>query len=94
MMKNSGGTVIELVAPLGNETPVSNFLSKNGPAPYHCCFATPKNDMRATLESLKKSGFTEIIKPAPAVALGGNDVVFLYSKEVGLVELVLRDNRE
>jgi methylmalonyl-CoA/ethylmalonyl-CoA epimerase len=91
MMRNGEGTTAELIEPLGEgKTPISGFLLKNGPAPYHCCFAIDSEDMSEKLDSLKKAGFMQILKPEPAPALGGNDVIFLYSKDIGLVELVIQ----
>jgi methylmalonyl-CoA/ethylmalonyl-CoA epimerase len=90
LLKNNDGLVVELVAPMGGDkSPVSNFLAKNGPAPYHCCFAVDRGDMGETLDRLKQAGFKVLIKPTPAPALGGGEVVFLYSKHVGIVELAL-----
>jgi methylmalonyl-CoA/ethylmalonyl-CoA epimerase len=92
MMKQKSGASVELVTPYKDaNSPVSNFLLKNGPAPYHCCFATGKEGSEKLLKSLKKAGFNELIKASPAPALGGDDVIFLYSGVIGLVELVLRD---
>jgi methylmalonyl-CoA/ethylmalonyl-CoA epimerase len=92
LMENAEGKVVELVAPLGDKTPVSNFLSRNGPAPYHCCFATRQENISETLRALKDAGFKELIKASPAPALENNDVIFLYSKEIGVVELVLKSS--
>jgi methylmalonyl-CoA/ethylmalonyl-CoA epimerase len=94
LMENQGGESVELVSPLGCKTPVSNFLSKNGPSPYHCCFATNKNRIAETMRSLKEAGFRELKKSSPAPALGNNEVIFLYSKEIGIVELELRDSQD
>ncbi len=91
IMRASGGQTVELISPLGNvRSPVSNFLLKSGPSPYHCCFEVKRELYAEQLALLKKSGFMEITKAAPAKALDGDDVVFLYSKHAGLIELVLR----
>jgi methylmalonyl-CoA/ethylmalonyl-CoA epimerase len=90
LMENADGEVVELVAPLGGKTPVSNFLLRTGPAPYHCCFATSGEKIAETLSTLKEAGFKELIKASPAPALENDDVIFLYSKEIGVVELRLK----
>ena len=89
LLHDKSGSTVELVEPFENaQTPISNFLAKNGPAPYHCCFAVDKKDRDEVIQNLKEAKFAELIKETPA--LGGDWVVFLYSKEVGLVEIVLR----
>ncbi|MDR3075798.1 MAG: VOC family protein [Synergistaceae bacterium] len=93
LMQNRNGTIVELVAPLGEgKNPVSNFLAKNGPSPYHCCFSANKYDAEQTISRLKQAGFKMLIPPSPAPALKDDEVVFLYSKDVGIVELVLRES--
>lgn len=91
LMKDKSGGTVELVEPMENtQNPISNFLAKNSPAPYHCCFAVDKKDRKEAIAALKEAKFIELIKETPAPALGGDGVVFLYSKEVGLVEVVVR----
>jgi methylmalonyl-CoA/ethylmalonyl-CoA epimerase len=91
LLKNREGVTVELVSPMdGGKSPVTNFLEKNGPSPYHCCFAVDRSEMESTLDGLSQAGFKVIIKPSPAPALGGGEVIFLYSKHVGIVELALK----
>lgn len=91
LLRDQDSNTVELVEPFENaQTPISNFLAKNGPAPYHCCFAVDKKDRDEIMKKLKEAKFSELIKETPAPALGGDGVVFLYSKEVGLVEVVVR----
>jgi methylmalonyl-CoA/ethylmalonyl-CoA epimerase len=90
LVRNRNGVVAELVAPMGAKSPVSNFLEKNGPSPYHCCFTADRSELEDTLESLRQAGFKMLFKPSPAPALGGDEVVFLCSRHVGIIELALR----
>jgi methylmalonyl-CoA/ethylmalonyl-CoA epimerase len=90
LIMENGSSSIELVAPLGDKSPVSSFLLKNGPAPYHLCFAADGNNLERVTGRLRQAGFKELIKAAPAPALGGDSVVFLYSKDIGIVELAIR----
>lgn len=80
---------VELVAPIdikAGNSPVSNLLSKAGPTPYHICYHS--DDLEADIDLLEKSGFRVIIPAAPAVAFGGKQVVFMYSVDIGLIEIV------
>ena len=80
------GYRIELVAPMGEGSPVDMYLSKIGPTPYHICYKS--SDIEADIEKLKSSHFKVSIPLAPAVAFNNNRVVFLYSLSVGLIEIV------
>lgn len=80
------GYRIELVAPMGEGSPVDMHLSKIGPTPYHICYKS--NNLEKDVDQLKAARYKEVIPPAPAVAFGGRRVVFLYSLTVGLIEIV------
>lgn len=84
-----GGTCVELISPKDDTSPVCKNLQKNGVSPYHICYET-ENLEEAILE-LKKQKFIMVSKPSPAVAFGGKRVCFLFSKTVGLVELVEKE---
>ena len=91
LLSDATENVIELVEPLCPESPVSKLLDKMGPTPYHACFSIEKAEWDTQKKTLQKAGFLEIINASPAPALGGNEVIFLYSKHIGLVEIVLVD---
>jgi len=78
--------LVELVAPMGEGSPVDGILDKNGAAPYHICYEV--HNIEEACKELKKEGWTVLIKPAPAPAINGALVVFLYNRIVGLIELV------
>lgn len=89
LMKDSFGNAIELVEPAKDGSPVSNLLQKTGPAPYHVCFSASVRDYVSFAKKMQAEGFVELHKPEKAPALGGSDVAFLYSRDIGLVEVVL-----
>lgn len=78
-----------VISPKDDTSPVCKNLQKNGVSPYHICYET-ENLEEAILE-LKKQKFIMVSKPSPAVAFGGKRVCFLFSKTVGLVELVEKE---
>ena len=80
------GYRVELIAPIGDESPVDMYLSKIGSTPYHICYKS--NDIEADIEKLRNSRFKVSIPLAPAVAFNNKRVVFLYSLSVGLIEIV------
>lgn len=80
------GYRVELVAPMNTGSPVDAHLSKIGPTPYHICYKS--RQIEADIEELQKNRFKVTIPLAPAVALSGKRVVFMYSLSVGLIEIV------
>ena len=80
------GCRVELIAPLDDNSPISNILEKRGNTPYHMCFIT--DDMENEIERLCAEGYILIERPAMAVAFGGKRTCFLFHKDIGLVELV------
>jgi methylmalonyl-CoA/ethylmalonyl-CoA epimerase len=79
-------TLIELVAPSGDDSPVSAHLKKNGPSPYHICYETPSLENEITL--LRENGFIVFENCSEAVAIEGRRVAFLHNASIGIVELV------
>jgi methylmalonyl-CoA/ethylmalonyl-CoA epimerase len=82
-----GENHVELLAPLGPDTPVGKFLAKRGPGLHHVAYQV--SDIEAVLPRLARVGF-ELIDKAPRVGIGGARVAFLEPKSTGrvLVELV------
>ena len=80
-----GAPVVELLAPVGDDSPVRRTLDKNGVTPYHMCYRV--QDLDAAVAALRAQRYVLVSRPAGAVALGGSRVCFLYHKDAGLVEL-------
>lgn len=86
-VENDAGLSIELIEPMSKESPIRTMLEKNGPIPYHLCFAV-SGSWDEVKEIYDRAGFVEATPPASAPALEGRDVVFLYSRTIGLIELI------
>ena len=80
-----GEIVIELVAPLGDDSPVNRTLAKGGSA-YHVCYEVP--DLDETLAQLKDKGCLIVSKPVPAVAFDNRRIAWLYTPTRQLVEML------
>lgn len=78
---------IELLAPLGPETPVGRFLASRGPGLHHVAFAV--EDLPAELERLRSQGAT-LVDERPRRGLFGLEVAFVHPEATGgvLAELV------
>jgi methylmalonyl-CoA/ethylmalonyl-CoA epimerase len=78
---------LELLEPLGPETPVGRFLASRGPGLHHVAYRTP--DLVAELARLVEAG-VELIDHAPRPGARGHRVAFLHPGSTGrvLIELV------
>lgn len=82
-----GESRIELLAPLGADTPVGRFLAKRGPGLHHVAFEVA--DLPAELARLRAAG-TQLIDEEPRQGLFGLQVAFIHPDAAGgvLAELV------
>jgi methylmalonyl-CoA epimerase len=85
-----GAGRIELLEPLGEDTPVGRFLAKRGPGLHHVAYEVV--DLRAELDRLARAG-AELIDTEPRAGLFGLQVAFVHPDAVHgvLVELVTND---
>ena len=79
------GVMVELVAPLQEDSPVMGWIRKNGNSPYHICYES--KDLERDITELRQKGFILVHPIAPAPAMGGRRVAFLYGTGTGLLEL-------
>ena len=70
---------VELVAPLGEDTPVGRFLAKRGPAMHHVAFEV--DDVAGALDHLAAQGAT-LIDEAPRPGLDGKQVAFVHPESL------------
>jgi len=77
--------MIELVAPLGDDSPVTGKLKAGGGA-YHICYEVP--DIRASIKHFVEKHSVLISGPDPAVAFNQREIAWLMTEARVLVELV------
>jgi methylmalonyl-CoA epimerase len=70
-----GAGRVELLASLGEETPVGKFLSKRGPGMHHVAYEV--GDLPEELARLKAEG-VELIDEEPRPGLYGLEVAFVH----------------
>ena len=78
---------IELLAPLGPDTPVGKFLARKGPGLHHIAYAV--DDIEEALSKLKEAG-VDLIDNEPRTGIRDSRVAFLHPKATGgvLTEIV------
>ena len=81
-------TKIELLEPLGEKSPIDNFLEKNKKGGiHHICFEV--EDINRAILSLEKDGATVLGNGEAKIGAHGNPVIFLHPKDFNgtLIEL-------
>ena len=81
---------IELLEPMGKDTPVGKFIDKKGPGIHH--LALEVDDIEESLAKAKKNGL-EPIGEAPRPGADNTLVAFFHPKDTGgvLLEIVQCD---
>ena len=81
------GTKIELLEPLGEETPIAKFIKKRGPGIQQLAISV--SDINKTIHNLKRMGI-KLINEVPTKGASGNLIAFIHPSSAGgiLIELV------
>ena len=82
-----GENHVELLRPLGDDTPVGRFLAKRGPGLHHVAYQV--GDVDSALAQLRERGL-RLIDEAPRTGIRGSRVAFLHPAASGgvLTEIV------
>ena len=85
---DTGNTKIELLEPLGDDSPIAKFLEKNPDGGmHHICFEVP--DIAAAAQTLADQGARVLGDGKPKIGAHGLPVLFLHPKDFNgtLIEL-------
>ena len=77
-----GACHVELLRPLGPDTPVGKFLERKGPGLHHVAYRV--DDIDAALAQLKEDG-VELIDAEPRTGIRQSRVAFVHPKATGAV---------
>ena len=82
-----GGSFIQLLQPLGPETPVGRFLANKGEGVHHLAWTVA--NIHAALEHLKAQG-ARLVDSDPRPGGGGTRIAFVHPRDLAgtLIELV------
>jgi methylmalonyl-CoA/ethylmalonyl-CoA epimerase len=83
----AGSSYVQLLEPLGPDTPVGRFLARRGEGIHHVGYGV--SDIAAALESIGATG-VRLVDARPRHGSMGASIAFLHPKDVGgvLTELV------
>lgn len=74
-------TKIELLHPLGEDSPIANFLARNeAGGVHHVCYEV--EDIYAARDTLKKQGLRVLGDGEPKTGAHGKPVLFLHPKDL------------
>jgi methylmalonyl-CoA/ethylmalonyl-CoA epimerase len=78
---------VELLQPLGEDTPIGKYLERRGPGLHHVAYAV--EDIDGALGKLKQAGI-ELIDSEPRTGIRDSRVAFVHPKSTGgvLTEIV------
>lgn len=82
-----GSSKLELLEPVDPESPVFNYIEKNGEGIQHIAFTV--NDIEKVLKKLKQNRI-KLIDETPSLGAGGVKIAFIHPKSTHgvLIELV------
>lgn len=81
-----GGTVIELVEPLADTSPVMELVGSQRGGLYHLCYEV--DDLDAEIARFRAKRCMPLGRPVPAAAFNGRRIVFLLTPQRDLIELL------
>ena len=82
----AGESLVELLEPGSDDSPIGKFIAKRGPGIHHICFSV--DDLEATMEKCRQAGL-RLIDEVPRVGAEGKRIAFIHPGSTGgiLVEL-------
>lgn len=87
-LSKKGSPLIELVEPLNNDAPVANIVKNSGTTPYHTCYEV--ENLKQSLIALEGLNFRILFEPIQSEVMDEGLFCYLFSQEIGLVELYQR----
>lgn len=86
LVPKDGGTAVELLEPISEDSPISKFLEKRGEGIHHICYKV--DDIESVLAKLKEKG-VRLIDETPREGAYNSKVAFIHPKAMNgvLIEL-------
>jgi methylmalonyl-CoA epimerase len=82
------GTALELVSPLREDSPLSNFLRERGEGIHHLCLEV--RDLEAAMDEFRAKG-ADFLQERPQPGAEGSLIAFLHPRFCGGVLVELRE---
>jgi methylmalonyl-CoA/ethylmalonyl-CoA epimerase len=88
---SSEQALIELVEPVGEDSPVRAFLAERSGGMHHLCYEVP--DAEVELRRIRSCRGLIVSRPKPAIAFGGRRIAWALTREKMLLEFLEKDLR-
>ena len=85
----AGESLVELLEPAAEDTPIGKFIARRGAGIHHVCFAV--DDLDATLERCRSAG-VRLIDQVPRLGAEGKRIAFLHPSSTGGILLELSEH--
>lgn len=83
-----GGVKLELIEPLGEDSPVAKFIQKRGEGLHHICFEV--DDIEDALKKLKENE-VRLVDEVPRIGATGKRIAFLHPESAFGVLIELKE---
>jgi methylmalonyl-CoA epimerase len=90
-LEPEGGAAVELVSPLGEDSPLSGFLRDRGEGIHHLCLEV--QDLEEAVAELRAKG-AEFLQERPQPGAEGSLIAFIHPRSCGGVLVELREVRK
>ncbi|CAN5299089.1 methylmalonyl-CoA epimerase [soil metagenome] len=84
----AGDSLVELLEPESEDSPVGRFIARRGPGIHHLCFEVP--DLDAALARCRAAGI-ELVDQVPRTGAEGKRIAFLHPRTTGGILLELTE---
>jgi len=88
-LKLKEGSVIELLTPTNEETPVGKFMKKKGEGIHHICFLV--ENLNQMVERLKKNG-VRFVQDIPVKGADGSRIIFIHPRDFNGVLIEFKES--
>lgn len=85
------GPAIELISPLGEDSPVKKFLENRGEGIHHLCFRV--KDLKKFMAELKERGLS-FLTNEPLCGAGGSQIAFIHPKVLNGVLIEFKEKKK
>lgn len=88
LMMCQGAQKIELLEPMekGKKSPIDSYIEKKPYKMYHLAYVV--SDIEAQIKLLEKQKFLMIDKPRASACAKGKKAVFMFNRNMGIIELL------
>ena len=89
-LKKADSPTLELVEATIADSPISRMVMQSGTTPYHTCYEV--DDIWDAIDELEDRNFRTLFEPIKSDVMDNGLFCYLFSTEIGLIELYQKAN--